>query len=376
MRLAVHIVAWVLGAGTCLLCAESLFERGCALQEQGRNEAAEQAYRSFLKQEPRSVPALTNLGIVLARQDRLEEAVAAYRKALAIDSSAMPVKIDLALASYRLGNWTDVIKWFGAVLEMQPDDRRALQLSAIAYFESRNYAEAARLYERLLPSNDPSILIGLASTYRELGRKEESDTLLKTVLYQSGQSPEVHYLIGLVEYAREDFTAAKTSFQKAIELDPVRADFYFYLGATYFKQSNLDEAARVWKQAGEVDRQSFSPAFALGALLVERHEYAEALPHLERAIKIRPRDSAAQFELGRLYFYLEQFPKAAEILKSATALNPASKQASFFLARTYQRLGRKQEADAEFERGRKLPEEEASGLVNATVAKGLGADTR
>ena len=67
---------------------------------------------------------------------------------------------------------------------------------------------------------------------------------------------------------------------------------------------------------------------------------------------------------------------AVELLRSATALNPASKQASFCLARTYQRMGRKLEADAEFERGRKLPGEETSGLVTATVAKGLGADAR
>lgn len=322
------------------------------------------------------MPALTNLGIVLARQDRLEEAVAMYRKALAIDPAALPVKTNLALASYRLGKWPDVIRWFGAVLEKQPDDRRALQLSAIACYQANRYTEAARLYERLLPSADPSILIGLASSYRELGRKQEEEKLLKVVLEQSGQSPEVHYLIGLVEYAREDYAPAVTSFQKSIELDPARGDAYFYLGATYFKQRNLDEAVRVWKLAAEIDRQSFSSAFALGALLAELQEYADARRHLERAVKLRPNDPAAQFELGRLHFQLKQFPQALELLRSAAALNPASKQASFFLAKTYQRLGRRPEADSEFERGRKLADDETTGLANATAAKGLGVDVR
>src|SRR5258708_39805519 len=107
-----------------------------------------------------------------------------------------------------------------------------------------------------------------------------------------------------------------------------------------------------------------------------RSEYNDARPHLERAVKLRPKDPAAQFELGRLYFRLEQLPKALELLKSAIALNPASREASFLLARTYQRMGKNPEADAEFERCRKLIDDETTGLVNATAAKGLGADAR
>ena len=302
--------------------------------------------------------------------------MAAYRKALAIDPAALPVKTNLALASYRLGRWLDVIRWFGAVLEKHPNDRRALQLSAIACYQASRYSEAARLYERLLPSVDPSILIGLAASYRELGRREEEEKLLRDVLEQSGQSPEVHYLIGLVEYAREEYVTAVASFRQAIELDPARGDAYFYLGATYFKQRNLNDAVRVWERAVEIDHQSFASAFALGALLAELQEYARARPHLEAAVKLRSRDPAARFELGRLYFHLGMFPQALELLKSATELNPDSKQTSFFLAKTYRRMGRKLEADSEFERGRKLADDETTGLANATAAKGLSVDAR
>ncbi len=161
-----------------------------------------------------------------------------------------------------------------------------------------------------------------------------------------------------------------------VELDPARGDAYFYLGATYFKQRNLDEAVRVWKRAVEVDRQSFDSAFALGALLAELQQYADARPHLESAAKLRPKDPAAQFELGRLHFQLGQFPQALALLKTAIASNPASKQASFFLARTYRRLGRTLEAEAEFERGKKLADDETTGLANTTAARGLSADAR
>src|SRR5262245_53787360 len=53
----------------------SRFEDARRLQEEGRYAEAEAAYRAVLETEPRSIAALTNLGVTLARQKRFTEAI-------------------------------------------------------------------------------------------------------------------------------------------------------------------------------------------------------------------------------------------------------------------------------------------------------------
>lgn len=56
----------------CIVCAaqQSAFDVARSLQDLGRYAEAEKYYQRALKSDPRSVPALTNLGVVLARQGK------------------------------------------------------------------------------------------------------------------------------------------------------------------------------------------------------------------------------------------------------------------------------------------------------------------
>src|SRR6185437_9738206 len=186
-----------------------------------------------------------------------------------------------------------------AVLQANPHDRRFLQLLAICYSESGRFTEAAATYRELLPSNDPSILIGLATAYRNLGKTKDSDKLLTDLLSADPDAQEVHFLMGLAEYARQDYERARISFGKALRLAPNRADSRFYLGATYFKQRQFDRAIDAWKLAVRADPQYFPAAFALGSLYSEIGRYREAEPYLARSLSMRPHDALTQFEMGR-----------------------------------------------------------------------------
>ena len=183
-----HVSLLILGAGA-LVWAESSFEAARRWQAHGQYAEAELAYRAFLKEQPQSVQARTNLGVVLAHEGRFAEAIAEYRKALSIDEAAGPAKVNLALAYYRLSDWRNAAMVFQEVLQASPKDRRALQLIAICFFQDRRYQEAVNAYRQLMPSDDPSILIGLSSALREVGQRAESEELLSGVIQKHPDSP-------------------------------------------------------------------------------------------------------------------------------------------------------------------------------------------
>jgi tetratricopeptide (TPR) repeat protein len=152
--------------------------------------------------------------------------------------------------------------------------------------------------------------------------------------------------------------------------DPSNAEGRFYLGAALFKQNDLDGAIREWRQVATERPTHFPAVFALGALLGERQEYGEAQVWLKKAAGMRPDHADVQLELGKIAFKQEEYQAALRHLQAAAKLNPKSKTISFFLARSFQRLGRMDEAHAEFERRRNLPDDTSDLLGNAMQGSG------
>ena len=76
--------------------AETHFNLGNALRNQGKLDEAIAAYRRAIGIEPDRPEAYTNLGNALKAQGKLDEAIAAYRRAIGI-------KPDLAQAYSNLG---------------------------------------------------------------------------------------------------------------------------------------------------------------------------------------------------------------------------------------------------------------------------------
>jgi tetratricopeptide (TPR) repeat protein len=79
--------------------AESRNNLGLALDAQGRAQEAEAEYREALRQDPRLVGALGNLGALHATAGRLDEAIPLFRQALALapDLPGMRATLDRAL---------------------------------------------------------------------------------------------------------------------------------------------------------------------------------------------------------------------------------------------------------------------------------------
>ncbi len=346
----VKVIAVVILSPVCAQAQRALFDQARSTQASGDFASAERLYRKFIEVNPESVAAWTNLGVVLARQGRFSAAIEAYASALKIDPNALPALVNLGLSYYKMSDWRNAADSFEKVLSQNPEDRRSRQLFAVALSQLGNCERAASEYERLMPSSDPSILVGLATCYKDTGREADSEQILTHLLKTQGDSPQVYYLFGLTAYARKEYPRAIESLQRCLAIDPNLVEARFYLGAAFFKQGDFPSALREWKAVGKSEPEYFPAFFSAGALLVDSASAKDAQPLLEHAYALKRQDFAVQLALGKDYFELSQPHKALPLLESATHLNPKSQPASFLLARTLKQLGRNKEAAAEFKR--------------------------
>src|SRR5437773_7808192 len=129
----------------------ALFAEAVRLHQARELDAAADAYGRFLKQQPRNVEALSNLGAVLAAQGRYEDAIARYREALGVDARRTAVRLNLAVALQKAGRPAEAASELERVVAESPQNRNAVVLLAESRVRLGEYAQAAAL---LAPLHD------------------------------------------------------------------------------------------------------------------------------------------------------------------------------------------------------------------------------
>src|SRR5213594_2826347 len=122
---------------------QALFAEAVRLHQARQLDAAADAYGRFLKEQPRNVEALSNLGAVLAAQGRYDDAVARYRDALAIDARRTAVRLNLAVALQKAGRAGDAAAELERVVAQAPQNRNAIVLLAECRVRLGEYGKAA-----------------------------------------------------------------------------------------------------------------------------------------------------------------------------------------------------------------------------------------
>ena len=78
--------------------------------------------------------------------------------------------------------------------------------------------------------------------------------------------------------------------------------------------------------------------------------YPRAIEWLRKSVALAPGSAAGRFALGSALFQSGDLNAAVPELTASVRLEPRLRQAYFLLGRAYSKLGRKQEADAAFQK--------------------------
>lgn len=145
-------------------------------------------------------------------------------------------------------------------------------------------------------------------------KPEDAVPVLDRALQKNRSLPEVHYWIGKNAFRRQQFTDAEASYLEAARLRPDWGMAFYLAGAAA-------------NQAGGYDR---------------------ALQHYDKAIALEPANPmflnnrwGALFNLGRL-------EEGVAALKRALEIDPAYGMAMFNLSITYNRMGKRTEAEEQY----------------------------
>ena len=290
------------------------------------------------------------LGSLLYDQDRFSEADAVFRHLLTSPTHRGPALAFRGLCQYENRNYDDALAQFRRWANAGWPGTQQLRDVAVFHFallltREGKFVESlyllATLAARVGYNPELGEAMGLASLrVRELpenyapDRREAIWLAGKAALYAS-QSPK--------DFERADEFAARLE-----SLYPTQPEVHYFRGTLFGFEQNGAAAEREYREELNVSPNHVPSLVALAAIDLDKADLAEAGKLARQAAEADPKDAEAHHLRGRIFLAEGDLQASASELETARQLARDNPGVRYHLAAVYKRLGRKQEAKAEY----------------------------
>ncbi|UWR03370.1 tetratricopeptide repeat protein [Ruegeria conchae] len=250
-----------------------------------------------------------------------------------------------------------VLLYIRAATFLRSDHIDAILLSAELLDGLEQYDLAVDVYRQVPPTSSDyhAAELGRAEVLSRSDRKDAAAEVLQNLAAQSPDLPGVHVALADLRRQQENYTAAVTSYDKAIALTEEGAGSNWFLhyarGISHERLKNWEMAEADFRRALELNPDQPQVLNYLGYSLVERKEKLdEALEMIERAVAARPDSGYIVDSLGWVLFRLGRYDEAVDHMERAVELMPVDPVVNDHLGDVYWAVGRAREAEFQWKR--------------------------
>jgi tetratricopeptide (TPR) repeat protein len=355
---------------------DHLFARALDLQQAGDVLGAIDTYKAALALAPDRADALSNLGAAYVKLGQYDDAIAQYNAALKVDPMANSVRFNLGLAYYKSARPNEAIAQLKRVVASEPDARNAYLVLADCYRQTGQDQELLALLKprEQLFGDDLAYAFLIGTALLQTGDSAQGQKYVDRI-FGAGESGESHLLMGLAHLGQQDYPAAKTELQRAVELNPKLLTAHSLYGRALLALGEQAAAERAFNQELGLNGNDFEANLQLGNMRKGAQRFAEAPTYLERATTIRPTDLTARKLLASLRLQTGAVEEAVRMLEEIAKDAPDTVEVHVQLATGYNRLKRTDDARREREIIDRLNAEAQArqrGSAPAPAAEGSG----
>ncbi len=201
--------------------ARAAFNYGAALQQNGRLDEAEKAYRDALRLDPNYVKVHINLAMTLIGKSKFDEAKTHYERALQLEPNSGEVRAGYAYLLERLGQPDEARAEYERALSVGPKSARLLYTYG-AFLDKRGDLDGAIAQYQRAVELEPKFV--------------DAHAELATALLTKGdvKQAEAHYLA-------------------AMQINPNRADIHSNFGSLLLKEGRTSQAIMEYEEALRID---------------------------------------------------------------------------------------------------------------------------
>ena len=359
------------------------FELGFAYSGLNKNPEAIAEYRLATSLDPKLAPAHLNLGISLLDSDPTGAAESFRRAVDLLPGQSRSVYL-LGEALERGGKRSEAIEQYRAASTLAPKDDVILFALARALLADGQNSAAETGFRQLVslkPDSAPAQL-GLAESLLAQQRTADAANLLADYLQKIPGDSHARFERAV---ALENLNRFDDSLQELDQLDKSEAptvDSLKLRGSIYLQQKKWTEADTSFQKALAASPADSQLHMWTGQTKMELRDYTAAEKELRRSLELAPGNSDALRELVGVYYLSGQYENTLSTLDLLAQRETLSPLSWFFRALSCDKLGRKSEAAAayqkflELDRGER-PDQEFQAQARLTLLlRELGKGSR
>jgi tetratricopeptide (TPR) repeat protein len=313
-----------------------LLQQAAAALDKKDFPAAAQTLESYLAQRPDDARAQFQLGYAYSEMRRWDEAQAAYNKAIALDPKLAPAHLNLGLVLLERDPRA-AVEPFQHAAELLPDKVRPRFLLGLAYERSGNLSAAIEQYSagQKLDPKDYEVRFALGRALLRNDRAAEAESAFREALAIRAGSAPAH--LGLAESlrAQKKLEAAAGEFAAYLQQQPQDRDARIERAATLNDLARYDQALEELDRADAVAPATLESLKLRAEVRMQQKQWPPAAEALQRAVALAPRDPELHARLGHTLLEQRNFPAAEQELKAALTLDRRQTEALRDLVAVY-----------------------------------------
>lgn len=371
-------------------------EKGLALEEQGRDDAAAAEFALAVQADPSDPVAQHELGKILFKQGDLPAAIERFQAAVKLDDRNATAWYNLAYASRKSQQFAPAALAYQKYTELSPDDPDGyfgLAESLRQSGQNKEALDAYRLY--VAKERRPSEQKWVERSKEMIAQLEAGQAPPATpppaVAPSGAEVARARIADGDRAFATKEYRTALFAYQDAILADPKNVDARVKAGTAYLKLGHDEEASDQWNKALQLDPQNAAAREALAAVrergadlrkpgarvpapplttlppplppapavdneagarthysaavgLIRDRKYSEAVIELNQALSLKPTWTNALIARGSARIGLAKYDDAIADYLAAQKADPSLAAPLFGLAEAYRGLGQAEKA--------------------------------
>jgi tetratricopeptide (TPR) repeat protein len=372
----------------------------------GSSLRAEPAYKKAYDLAPNSLRVVQAYGNFLERNGHKDQAIKIYQTYLAdgqrdilvrkaLDDANAGVKPKAFVGSAAAGAGEVLFSLAGALNGDQNTDSalmyaqlatglssdRPVVLTTVGGAQSdlKDFAASSATYDQI-PQD--SVLRNYADTQIAVnlqrdGKDADAIAKLKAVLVQDPKNYDAMVTLASIYRASDDFPKAVETYTQVLGLlnpdDPNAWKLYNDRGIAYDRAKQFDKSEADFRKALSLKKDDPDILNYLGYSMIDRGvKLDEALAMVKKAAELKPNDGFVIDSLGWAYFILRDYEQAVNYCERAVDLAPSDPILSEHLGDAYWRMGRKLEAQFEWNHARaNHPKQDDLTRIEGKIKSGL-----
>ncbi|MEP4080453.1 tetratricopeptide repeat protein [Parasphingorhabdus sp.] len=265
--------------------------KGLSLQQAGEIEKAQRYYKQVLKKQPSNPDALNLLGVTYRQLGFPKRALEFIQKAIKIDSDQSVFYANLARVMMDLGTDPDsLLAICNKSLSLNPREREARNIKAIALTKLKKFEEAEYLYQGLIVEFPEYVEAyqNFAELLMEAGQSGHAIKLFSKAIIENPDNPQNFILRARCRMKLEQLEPSQMELSEALTRFPDNGDVKHEAARLLFRMNETTKAISFATEAYEADPTNYHKCVTLGVNLLMSGKPKEALKLLQKAKKKAP----------------------------------------------------------------------------------------